>query len=92
MRPEPVEGQEPEAGQAQPVGRVRGRSNHRDRYAPSRSKGPTPGGRRRARPTTPSWARSRTRAAAPGAKFTVTDIRRLWPEVLEEVKNKRRFT
>ncbi len=28
----------------------------------------------------------------PGAKFTVTDIRRLWPEVLEEVKNKRRFT
>ncbi len=29
---------------------------------------------------------------APGAKFTVTDIRRLWPEVLEEVKGKRRFT
>lgn len=28
----------------------------------------------------------------PGAKFTVTDIRRLWPEVLEEVKGKRRFT
>src|ERR671920_1353111 len=29
---------------------------------------------------------------APGAKFTVTDLRRLWPEVLEEVKGKRRFT
>ncbi|HZA05847.1 MAG TPA: DNA polymerase III subunit gamma and tau [Propionibacteriaceae bacterium] len=29
---------------------------------------------------------------APGAKFTVTDVRRLWPEVLEEVKGKRRFT
>ena len=29
---------------------------------------------------------------APGAKFTVTDVRRLWPEVLEEVKSKRRFT
>jgi len=28
----------------------------------------------------------------PGAKFTVTDIRRLWPEVLEEVKGRRRFT
>ena len=26
------------------------------------------------------------------AKLTVTDVRRLWPEVLEEVKGKRRFT
>jgi len=30
--------------------------------------------------------------AAPGAGLTVTDVRRLWPEVLEEVKGKRRFT
>ena len=30
--------------------------------------------------------------AAPGARLTVTDVRRLWPEVLEEVKGKRRFT
>ena len=29
---------------------------------------------------------------APGARLTVTDVRRLWPEVLEEVKGKRRFT
>lgn len=28
----------------------------------------------------------------PGAQLTVTDVRRLWPEVLEEVKGKRRFT
>jgi DNA polymerase-3 subunit gamma/tau len=28
----------------------------------------------------------------PGAGLTVTDVRRLWPEILEEVKNKRRFT
>ena len=28
----------------------------------------------------------------PEAKLTVTDVRRLWPEVLEEVKGKRRFT
>jgi DNA polymerase III subunit gamma/tau len=27
-----------------------------------------------------------------GPRLTVTDIRRLWPEVLEEVKGKRRFT
>jgi DNA polymerase-3 subunit gamma/tau len=29
---------------------------------------------------------------APTAQLSVTDIRRLWPEVLEEVKGKRRFT
>jgi DNA polymerase-3 subunit gamma/tau len=28
----------------------------------------------------------------PEARLTVTDVRRLWPEVLEEVKGKRRFT
>ena len=28
----------------------------------------------------------------PGSTFSVTDVRRLWPEVLEEVKGKRRFT
>ena len=28
----------------------------------------------------------------PGAGLTVTDVRRLWPEILEEVKGKRRFT
>jgi DNA polymerase-3 subunit gamma/tau len=27
-----------------------------------------------------------------GSQLTVTDVRRLWPEVLEEVKGKRRFT
>ncbi len=31
-------------------------------------------------------------AASTGARLTVTDVRRLWPEVLEEVKSKRRFT
>jgi DNA polymerase-3 subunit gamma/tau len=33
-------------------------------------------------------------AQAPGqpSQLTVTDVRRLWPEVLEEVKGKRRFT
>ena len=30
--------------------------------------------------------------AEPSAQFSVTDVRRLWPEVLEEVKRKRRFT
>ncbi len=30
--------------------------------------------------------------ASPGAALTVTDVRRLWPEILEEVKGKRRFT
>ena len=31
-------------------------------------------------------------ATPPEARLTVTDVRRLWPEVLEEVKGKRRFT
>ncbi|HYP45811.1 MAG TPA: DNA polymerase III subunit gamma and tau [Propionibacteriaceae bacterium] len=31
-------------------------------------------------------------AEAPGGVLTVTEVRRLWPEVLEEVKGKRRFT
>jgi DNA polymerase III subunit gamma/tau len=31
-------------------------------------------------------------AASSGSRLTVTDVRRLWPEVLEEVKSKRRFT
>jgi DNA polymerase-3 subunit gamma/tau len=30
--------------------------------------------------------------SSPGAALTVTDVRRLWPEILEEVKGKRRFT
>ncbi|WP_425349231.1 DNA polymerase III subunit gamma and tau [Friedmanniella luteola] len=33
-----------------------------------------------------------TTGAAGGTQLTVTDVRRLWPEVLEEVKGKRRFT
>ena len=35
---------------------------------------------------------SPARRACREAKLTVTDVRRLWPEVLEEVKGKRRFT
>ncbi len=31
-------------------------------------------------------------AGSGGPQLTVTDVRRLWPEVLEEVKGKRRFT
>nr|WP_232506096.1 DNA polymerase III subunit gamma and tau [Microlunatus flavus] len=31
-------------------------------------------------------------SAPSGSRLTVTDVRRLWPEVLEEVKSKRRFT
>jgi len=31
-------------------------------------------------------------AEAPGSVLSVTEVRRLWPEVLEEVKGKRRFT
>ena len=42
----------------------------------------------------PSSSRAaRHRRASPGvASLSVTDVRRLWPEVLEEVKGKRRFT
>ena len=51
--------------------------------------------RRAARPTT-RWrangGRRRRPGPRPGRALTATDVRRLWPEVLEEVKSKRRFT
>ena len=51
--------------------------------------------RRAARPTTRrrgTAGRRRRPGPRPGRALTATDVRRLWPEVLEEVKSKRRFT
>ena len=86
MRPEPA--------QAQSLRHARAcRTDGPEPIAPADAARPMPAARPAARPTTPSWARSPTRRSRrPGAKFTVTDVRRLWPEVLEEVKGKRRFT
>jgi DNA polymerase-3 subunit gamma/tau len=36
--------------------------------------------------------RAESSASVSGSRLTATDVRRLWPEVLEEVKSKRRFT
>ena len=55
-------------------------------------------GRRATRRRRPGPCPAGTGAAAPGSArerpgaLTVTDVRRLWPEVLEEVKGRRRFT
>ncbi|WP_408631495.1 DNA polymerase III subunit gamma and tau [Microlunatus antarcticus] len=37
-------------------------------------------------------SRDEPSASVSGSRLTATDVRRLWPEVLEEVKSKRRFT
>ena len=79
MRPEPVEGPEPAPDVRGPAG---GESDDTALDAATTPADgapgavPTPGG------TPPE----------PPGKLTVTDVRRLWPEVLEEVKGKRRFT
>jgi DNA polymerase III subunit gamma/tau len=43
-------------------------------------------------PVEPVAAAQQTSGPQQGGGLTVTDVRRLWPEVLEEVKNRRRFT
>ena len=40
----------------------------------------------------PGESAAATSTGTAGSQLTVTDVRRLWPEVLEEVKGKRRFT
>jgi DNA polymerase-3 subunit gamma/tau len=55
---------------------------------------PTSSGDMRAEPVEapPAAPTPAAPAVPPEARLTVTDVRRLWPEVLEEVKGKRRFT
>jgi DNA polymerase-3 subunit gamma/tau len=87
VRPESVEG--PEPGDSTGSARV---------TAPDASASPAPKAPDARGPAggqtddTKLGSESDPATPAPGAKFTVTDIRRLWPEVLEEVKGKRRFT
>jgi DNA polymerase-3 subunit gamma/tau len=54
---------------------------------PELAEGPTPN-----RASTSSAAVPAPADSAEPAQLTVSDVRRLWPEVLEEVKGKRRFT
>jgi DNA polymerase III subunit gamma/tau len=80
MRPEPVEG---------PAGeRASTSSARRLRSEPTATMRPEPG-------EGPAEQASTVRAGPSPAEvpqLSVTDVRRLWPEVLEEVKGKRRFT
>jgi DNA polymerase III subunit gamma/tau len=78
ITPEPVEGPEPGAST----------SSARITPEPEPARGPAGG----ETDDTKLGSEPDPAQPAPGAKFTVTDIRRLWPEVLEEVKGKRRFT
>jgi DNA polymerase-3 subunit gamma/tau len=91
MRPEPVEGLEPgepAVKRPEPVEGQESEASIGPAQAVPDARGPAGGETDDTKlgaepdPTTP----------APGTKFTVTDLRRLWPEVLEEVKGKRRFT
>ena len=86
MRAEPVEARDPGASTSSaPIDRaepVEGLEPARDIRGPS---GGETDDTALDAPATPA-------DGAPGARLTVTDVRRLWPEVLEEVKGKRRFT
>ena len=93
MRPEPVEGQEPEASTSSARGPSPGLVEPPRAIRPEPVEGPdTRGPAGGETDDTKLGSEPDPAQPAPGAKFTVTDIRRLWPEVLEEVKNKRRFT
>ena len=63
--------------------RASGRDRVRRRRASRRAPGPT---------TAEPVDRLRAPRRAARGTLTVTDVRRLWPEVLEEVKGRRRFT
>ena len=77
VRPEPVEGPSVEQASTSSAGR----SPHPE---------PVEG---RAEGASTSAVLSSSKGSAPiSPQLTVTDVRRLWPEVLEEVKGKRRFT
>nr|WP_308422955.1 DNA polymerase III subunit gamma and tau [Microlunatus endophyticus] len=43
-------------------------------------------------PAAPPQGQGSQGQGSQGQGFTITDLRRLWPDVLEEVKNRRRFT
>lgn len=75
--------------------------------APTESQGPAPGPTGNDAPADPGTrdqpqprpaeqppptGGSPAQQAAPSGGLTITDLRRLWPEVLEAVKNRRRFT
>ena len=57
--------------------------------APSDARGPAGG---ETDDTMAGGTRAEASGAVGGSTLTATDVRRLWPEVLEEVKSKRRFT
>jgi DNA polymerase-3 subunit gamma/tau len=78
MRPEPVEGPPSERAST---------SSAPISPRPELVEGPTPD----PASTSPAPISAPTDSAQP-AQLTVSDVRRLWPEVLEEVKGKRRFT
>jgi len=74
----------PEDGQA-PVSRA-------DRPAPLRPPSPRPPAARPAAPEPVPTAAPARPVPTAGATVSVADVRRLWPQVLDEVKSRRRFT
>ena len=91
VRPEPVEGPSVEQASTSSAGR----SPHPEpvdvQPEPAEVR-PEPVEGRAEGPSTSAVLSSSKGSAPISPQLTVTDVRRLWPEVLEEVKGKRRFT
>ena len=100
-RSEPV-ARRPSASSGQPAAEPRPdpRRRHCQRFTPERSAAASPGQPpsaadaplRRPAQAVPACQHPVSRPTEARAQLSVTDVRRLWPEVLEEVKGKRRFT
>ena len=91
VRPEPVEGPSVEQASTSSAGR----SPHPepvDVQPEPADVRPEPVEGRAEGPSTSAVLSSSKGSAPISPQLTVTDVRRLWPEVLEEVKGKRRFT
>ena len=87
--------QPPSAGTDEPRERApsddaQGPPTHAPAVAAQRS--PAPARSTPAAPTQPSDAPAASSQAPSGGALTTVDFRRLWPEILDEVKNRRRFT
>ncbi|MBO0812897.1 MAG: DNA polymerase III subunit gamma and tau, partial [Microlunatus sp.] len=91
-RSEPVAGPSPAPGPSTSSARSSGSGPAASRPAEDWPTPATPGGEPVSAPVAESVPPIPAAAAGQGPGLTITDLRRLWPDVLEEVKNRRRFT
>ncbi|MBK8446683.1 MAG: DNA polymerase III subunit gamma and tau [Micropruina sp.] len=86
--------QPPSAGAGEPRERAPSDDAQGPRPAPAvaAQRSPAPARSTPAAPTQPSDAPAASSQTPSGGALTTVDFRRLWPEILDEVKNRRRFT